>query len=52
MPEIVHCKICRKSFKVKDFADAMKKLRHHRKLEHPKAFRESIKKSIATRKKR
>lgn len=52
MPEKIHCRVkgCRKSFRVKDFADAMHKLREHRKSEHPKLFRESIKKGIATRK--
>jgi hypothetical protein len=44
MPEVIHCKICGKSIKVKDFADAMSKLRRHRKEEHLRAFKKSIKK--------
>jgi hypothetical protein len=52
MPEIIHCSICNKPIKVKDFPDQMKKLREHRKKAHPKAFKESIKKGLATRKKR
>jgi hypothetical protein len=50
MPETIHCSICHKAIRVKDFADSMHKLRDHRKLKHPKAFKASIKKGIATRK--
>jgi hypothetical protein len=50
-PEIIHCGICRKPIKVEDFKDALAKLRRHRKKYHPKAFRKSIKKGVATRKK-
>ena len=52
MPEIIHCSICRKAIKVKNFADAMEKIRHHRKHSHPKAFKQSIKKMIKTKKER
>lgn len=50
MPETIRCSICHKSFRVKSFEDGMAKLRHHRKLAHPRAFKESIKKGIRTRK--
>lgn len=50
--EIVKCSICGKPIKVKNFADQMKKIREHRKRFHPKAFKESIRKGIETRKKR
>ncbi len=51
MPERIHCGICGKAIKVENFKDALAKLRRHRKKHHPKAFRESIKKGVATRKK-
>jgi hypothetical protein len=50
MPEKIRCSICHKAFRVKNFKDGMDKLRHHRRISHPKAFKESIKKGIATRK--
>jgi hypothetical protein len=50
MPEVIHCGICGKRIHVKNFADQMKKIREHRKAEHPSAFRKSLKKGIATRK--
>ena len=50
MPETIRCSICHKAIHVENFADAMKKLRRHRKLHHPKAFRESVKKGLKTRK--
>jgi hypothetical protein len=50
MPEIIHCSICHKPIHVKNFADQMKKLREHRQKAHPKAFKESIKRGVATRK--
>ena len=50
MPEIVHCSICGKAIKVKNFADQMEKIRHHRKLKHPYAFNKSIQKAKRTRK--
>ena len=49
MPKIISCSICGKKFRVKDFADMMDKIRSHRKREHPKAFRESIKRAVKTR---
>lgn len=52
MPETIHCSICGKPIRVKDFVDGMAKLRRHRKKYHPKAFRESIKKGIKTRSKK
>lgn len=52
MPEIIKCSICRKPIKVENFQDQMKKIREHRKKFHPKAFRESIKKAVETRKHR
>jgi len=50
-PETIRCSICGKAIRVENFADAMSKLRHHRKLKHPKAFKESIKKGLKTRRK-
>lgn len=50
MPEIIHCRICGKAIHVENFADMMAKLRRHRKKYHPRAFRQSVKKAIATRK--
>jgi hypothetical protein len=50
-PETLHCGICGKPIYVKNFADGMSKLRHHRQKYHPKAFKESVKKAVATRKK-
>jgi hypothetical protein len=50
MPETITCKICGKKIRVKNFADQMKKIREHRKRSHPKAFKESVKKGLKTRK--
>ncbi len=50
MPEKIKCGICGKSIRVKNFVDQMKKLRQHPKKCQPKAFKESVKKSVATRK--
>lgn len=50
MPEVVKCGICHKKIHVKNFADQMKKIREHRKAKHPQAFRKSVKKAVATRK--
>jgi hypothetical protein len=50
MPEIIKCGICGRPLKVDGFADQMKKIRDHRRKFHPKAFKESIKKGIETRK--
>lgn len=52
MPEVVHCSICGKTIRVKDFKDQMAKIRRHRKAEHPSAFRKSVKKGVAARKAR
>ena len=49
MPEIIKCGICGKRIRVKNFKDQMDKIRSHRKRAHPKAFRQSVKKGIATR---
>ena len=45
----VHCRLCGKPIKGMDFAERMKKLRHHRKEKHPKAHRESVKKALKTK---
>lgn len=50
MPETIHCSICGKAIRGENFADIMAKLRRHRKKHHPKAFRESIRKGVRTRK--
>lgn len=50
MPETVRCSICGKVFRVKNFTDQMAKIRRHRKVEHPSAFRKSAKKGVTTRK--
>ena len=42
MPETIHCQICHRPIRVKDFADQMAKLRRHYKKYHPRKFRESI----------
>jgi len=52
MPETVHCSICGKAIRVEDFQDMMKKIRRHRKKYHPSSFKKSIKKGVATRKKK
>ncbi len=52
MPEVIHCKICGKAFRAKNFEDGMAKLRRHRKKYHYSSFRKSVKKAVATRKKR
>jgi len=45
----VHCRICGYSIKGTSFQARMKKLRSHRKLEHPKAHKESVKKTSKTK---
>lgn len=50
--ETIKCRKCGQSFRVKDFADQMAKIRHHYKVKHPVTFRKSIKKSVATRESR
>lgn len=51
-PEIIHCRIkgCGKAIHVENFADAMSKIRRHRKEKHPRLFNQSVKKGVATRK--
>ncbi len=51
MPETIHCKICGQGIHAESFKDGMAKLRRHRKKNHPKAFRESVKKGLRTRRK-
>jgi len=51
MPETISCSICGKRIRGKNFADIMDKLRSHRKREHPRAFRESIRRGVETRRK-
>lgn len=46
----IYCSICGKSISGYDFPERMEKLRHHYKEEHPKRFKASIKKGVATRK--
>ena len=50
MPETIHCSLCGKPIKVENVQDMMVKIRHHRKKYHPKAFRESIRKGVKSRK--
>ena len=45
----VHCRLCGKPIKGRDFAERMKKLRHHRKEKHPTAHRKSVKKTLKTK---
>lgn len=52
MPEVIHCRVCGQSFRVKNFEEGMAKLRSHRKRMHPTAFKRSVKQGIATRKAR
>jgi len=49
MPEIIHCRICGQAIHAKNFEDGMAKLRRHRKKHHPKAFAESVRKSVRNR---
>lgn len=39
MPETIHCSICHKAIRVKNFKDQMAKLRHHYQRMHPYAFK-------------
>jgi len=41
---------CKATFRVKDFADMMSKLRHHRKEKHPTLWAKAIKRGVAKRK--
>ncbi len=51
MPETVHCSVCGKAFRVKNFEDQMSQLRRHYKKEHPGKWRESVKRGADKRKK-
>jgi hypothetical protein len=51
MPETIHCSICHKAIRVKDFQDQMAKIRRHRKKYHPSAFKKSIEKGVKARRK-
>lgn len=46
----VHCRICGKAISGVDFAERMKKIRHHYKTKHPKQWKLSIKKGVEKRK--
>jgi len=48
----VHCRICGKPVRGYSFESRMKKLRRHRKRAHPHAHRRSVKKALATKRKR
>jgi hypothetical protein len=48
MPCVKHCSICGKAFKG-SFFNVMAQLRRHRKQAHPKAHRESVKKTLKTK---
>jgi hypothetical protein len=48
MPCTKHCSLCGKAFKG-SFAAVMKKLRSHRKREHPTAHKRSVKKALRTK---
>ena len=52
MPETIHCKICGQAIHAESFEDGMAKLRRHRKTRHPTAFEASVKKGVATRRKK
>jgi len=45
----VHCRICGKPIKGRDFAERMAKLRHHRKQKHPTAHKRSVAKAMVTK---
>jgi len=49
MPNTVHCRLCGKAIKGRDFAERMAKLRHHRKLIHPTAHKRSVAKAMVTK---
>jgi len=48
----VHCSICGKAITGKDFGERMRKLRKHRKEEHPTAHKRSVKKTLKTKRKK
>jgi len=48
----IHCSVCGKPIRGYTFEERMAKLRRHYKKSHPRKFREWIRKSVETRKKR
>lgn len=53
MPEkTIRCRICGKAIKGYDFPERMAKLRRHYSRAHPKHWRQSVAKSLATKLKR
>lgn len=52
MPETIHCRVCGKAFRVKNFEDQMAKLRHHYKTAHPRIWKESVKRGAQKRRRR
>ena len=50
--KIIHSRICGKAIKEYSFSERMSKLRRHRKYNHPKAFKLSIRKALRTKHKR
>jgi len=50
MPEkTVYCRVCGKGIRGYDFEERMEKLRRHYKREHPRKWRESVAKALATK---
>ena len=49
MAKTIHCRLCGRAIKGATFQSRMKKLRKHRKRQHPRAHRESIRKAVRTR---
>ena len=45
----VHCRLCGKAIKGRNFAERMAKLRHHRKQKHPTAHKRSVAKAMVTK---
>jgi len=45
----VHCSLCGKPIKGRNFQERMAKLRRHRKQKHPKAHKKSVKKMLKTK---
>ncbi len=52
MPETIKCSKCGKKIRVDGFADQMSKIRRHYKKNHPTAFKQSIKRGVAKRKRK
>lgn len=48
----VHCGICGEAIRGDDFGERMRKLRKHRKAEHPKAHKKSVKKTLKTKRRK